>query len=153
MARKSSPEQWQGAKEIRRANALALLQQHGSRIFTERIGWSRQQLSQYLGRNPIRGIGEPTARRIEAEFGLARNWLDTLHEADVTMKTPEGKITAVEVKTYARGAGLPAHRFELLVKRADELEVHVAAAKREVDRLFDQVGELCDHIRRLGKDL
>jgi transcriptional regulator with XRE-family HTH domain len=63
--------------EITRANARMLMETAGSSAaFGERVGLSNSQVSQLLGRNPIRNIGFKLARRIEEAFDKPTGWLD-----------------------------------------------------------------------------
>lgn len=67
---------------MRLANARALAAEAGSQDrFGERLGMSKAQVSQIIGRRPIRQIGDDVADRIEAAFKRPHNWLDTCHDA------------------------------------------------------------------------
>lgn len=48
--------------------------------FAEKVGVSESQVSELLGKNPIRNIGVKTARRIEEAFEKPLGWIDQLHE-------------------------------------------------------------------------
>lgn len=55
--------------DISRRNARALADSVGGfSRFAEKVGVSESQVSQLLGKNPIRNIGVKTARRIEEAF-------------------------------------------------------------------------------------
>jgi hypothetical protein len=63
--------------DITRANARQLAEQVGSFArFAERVGMAEAQVSQILGRNPIRNIGSKLGRKIEAAFDKPVGWLD-----------------------------------------------------------------------------
>lgn len=65
--------------EIRLANFRGIVGEHGSSVVRKRLNISRQHLSQYIGVNPTRSIGDDFARRIEPLFGKPRGWLDNVH--------------------------------------------------------------------------
>lgn len=66
-------------EEVRRINARVVTELHGSEIVCQRLQISKQQLSQYIGRNPVRRFGDELARRFEREFGYERGWFDHFH--------------------------------------------------------------------------
>lgn len=62
---------------IRLENARSLAALEGSLSnFARRMRRSRQQVSNFLGRNPQRMIGNELAREIERVFGKEPGWLD-----------------------------------------------------------------------------
>jgi hypothetical protein len=67
--------------EIRRANARALVSRikGGQAELARRANMSDSQVSQLLGDNSTKNIGNLIARRIETVFELPKGWLDTLH--------------------------------------------------------------------------
>jgi hypothetical protein len=65
---------------IRKENFRALKEKHGSRDVQERLGWSKQQLSQYVGRSQnARPITDAVARRVERAYRLPDAWMDYPH--------------------------------------------------------------------------
>ena len=68
--------------EVRRKNGRLLVERLGSKAFCERVGISKAQLSQYIGRTPSSRIGEKMARQIETALGLERGWLDIDHSEE-----------------------------------------------------------------------
>ena len=132
---------WKASSEIRRMNARLLLEKYGSEEFCRRAEMSKQQLSQYLGRHPTRNFGDSKARLIETIFKRPRNWLDNVH--------PEGLRAA---ETHPSSEPGSAHRYRLLLQRANELETLLAQAKVSQEQVYDHVLELCDHIKRLHND-
>lgn len=42
----------------------------------EKLGMSESQLSQLMGKNPSKPVGDRLARKIEGKFGLPTGWLD-----------------------------------------------------------------------------
>lgn len=81
---------------IRLENARQLASEaEGVVRFGARLGMSKAQASQIVGRNPIRQIGDDTAERIEAAFRKPADWLDTDHSDPlpdlVRRLTPENR--------------------------------------------------------------
>jgi hypothetical protein len=73
---------------IRKANFQALRDKHGSKDIQERLGWSKQQFSQYVGnsQNP-RPITDAVARRVERVYDLPNAWMDYPHyETEVLLQ-------------------------------------------------------------------
>lgn len=63
--------------DISRANARYLADSVGGFArFAESVGLSDSQVSQILGKKPIRNIGVKTARRIEQAFDKPLGWID-----------------------------------------------------------------------------
>lgn len=68
-------------QQIRLANARHLQRLVGSQAeFIKKTGIGQSRVSQIIGQNPRRRIGESTARRIEKAFGLEEGWLDVIHQ-------------------------------------------------------------------------
>jgi hypothetical protein len=65
---------------IRKENFRALKEKYGSKDIQEKLGWSKQQLSQYVGhsQNP-RPITDAVARRVERVYNLPDAWMDYPH--------------------------------------------------------------------------
>jgi hypothetical protein len=65
------------SKKIRvdRARELAATV-NGVSGFANKVGMSQSQASQIIGANPVKGIGDTMARRIEDAFGKSTGWLD-----------------------------------------------------------------------------
>jgi transcriptional regulator with XRE-family HTH domain len=61
---------------IRRENLRALHQKHGTRVVLDKLGIGKQALSQYIGKNFNRNVGNEVARRIEEAFNLPAGWMD-----------------------------------------------------------------------------
>lgn len=73
-------------KSIRKTNLASLLDDHlkaskgnSKATFSELISVSPSQLSQVMGENSVRNIGDKLARKIEVALSLPGGWLDTLH--------------------------------------------------------------------------
>ena len=64
--------------EIRLSNTRKLMKDLGiSRSeFAEKIEMSYNLLSQYIGKNPTKNIGDETAEKIEQAFGKPKGFLD-----------------------------------------------------------------------------
>lgn len=66
--------------EIRLANARTLAEEAGNALrFGEKLEMSKSQVSQIIGRSPVRQIGDELAERIEQTFGRPADWLDQDH--------------------------------------------------------------------------
>ncbi|OZI23733.1 hypothetical protein CAL26_09895 [Bordetella genomosp. 9] len=64
--------------EARRANLRLLAAKYdGPHNLADKLRYSRSFLSQLIGKNPSRDIGERTARAIETKLSLPMGWLDT----------------------------------------------------------------------------
>lgn len=67
--------------EISRENARSLAESIGGLAkFADRVGMADTQVSQILGKNPVRNIGVKMARRIEEAFQKPLGWIDQRHE-------------------------------------------------------------------------
>jgi hypothetical protein len=78
--------------DISRANARYLAESVGGFArFAEKVGLADAQVSQVLGKNPIRNIGVKTARRIEVAFAKPLGWIDQPHD--------ENGLAALSVET------------------------------------------------------
>ncbi|HDG1683766.1 TPA: LexA family transcriptional regulator [Kluyvera ascorbata] len=85
---KSSKNEGMENKEIRKANLEALYEQRQAETgmtkaqFAELIETSPAALSQLLGVNPNRNIGDKMARKIETALTLPFGWMDVLHSTE-----------------------------------------------------------------------
>lgn len=85
---KSSDNTGMENKEIRKANLESLYDQRQKETgmtkaqFAELIETSPAALSQLLGQNPNRNIGDKMARKIETALSLPFGWMDVLHSSD-----------------------------------------------------------------------
>lgn len=70
---------WLDIMEIRRTNLRLIAEAHGTSEVCKRLQISKQRLSALIGIAPSRDIGIDLARRIEAAFGIEKNWLDNMH--------------------------------------------------------------------------
>lgn len=90
--------------EIRRDNARALAAQTGTPAdFARKLGMGDSQVSQLIGENPVKNIGNIIARRIEEAFGKEKGWMDTLHyrpasatESAVKQHVPDYHVLSAE---------------------------------------------------------
>jgi hypothetical protein len=65
---------------IRKENFRSLKEKHGSKAIQDKLGWSKQQLSQYVGRSQnSRPITDAVAKRVEKAFHLPPAWMDYPH--------------------------------------------------------------------------
>lgn len=68
--------------DIRRENARQLASDCGGMAaFGEKLDMTPSQVSQLIGKNPSKNIGNSIARRIEDAFNKERGWLDLHHAA------------------------------------------------------------------------
>ncbi|WP_406670508.1 S24 family peptidase [Raoultella terrigena] len=76
------------SKEIRKANLENLIEKKkadsglNKAQFAELIDISPGALSQLIGENPNRNIGDKTARKIETSLNLPFGWMDVLHATE-----------------------------------------------------------------------
>jgi len=100
-------------KEIRRNNLQELLDAYlkdsGSTKagFADACGISAPQLSQMLGDNSVRNVGDKMARKIELSLNLPSGWMDSLHNND--------KADLESNVAYVKGY-YPAARYPVLSK-------------------------------------
>lgn len=83
-------------EEIRRENARELARQIGGLTeFGRTVGMEPSQVSQLIGKNPVKNIGNSIARRIEVHFAKPEGWLDTHHGifTDAVSEVPPSKTT------------------------------------------------------------
>ena len=83
-------------KDIRRTNLryqqnLAIKQGLSKADFAEKVGSSASTISQILGSNAVRNLGDDLARKIESQLGLSHGWLDQQHP-ETTSETGEARI-------------------------------------------------------------
>lgn len=79
-------------KTIRRENARRVAQEMGGAAALARaLDMPNSGVSQIIGKNPRRNIGDTMARRIEDAGGYHHGWLDAYHgEEQDTARTPGG---------------------------------------------------------------
>lgn len=71
--------------EIRLLNARKIMEESGLNRtqFAEKIGLSYNLLSQYVGKNPTKKIGDDTAEKIETAFNKPRGYLDQNKNSEI----------------------------------------------------------------------
>lgn len=70
--------------DIRRRNARSLSEVAGSSAeFARRIEMSDSHVSQLIGENPTKNIGNKIARRMEAAFDKQEGWMDVVQESSI----------------------------------------------------------------------
>jgi hypothetical protein len=95
-------------EQIRHLNARLLVDEAGSQSkFAERMEQSRQQVSHYASRTPIKNIGSALARRIEVTFQRPIGWMDRpngppLYRPVPQAPQPRTKIPAALAKQIER---------------------------------------------------
>jgi hypothetical protein len=76
-------------EQIRYNNARLLVNQAGNQSqFAERMEQSRQQVSHYAGKTPIKNIGSALARRIEVTFQRQIGWMDKQNSTEGNTSPP-----------------------------------------------------------------
>ena len=82
--------------EIRLQNARKIMKESGldRTQFADKIGMSYNLLSQYVGKNPKKNIGDDTAEKIESAFSKPKGFLDQASELN---STSSQNFQAVEV--------------------------------------------------------
>lgn len=89
------------SSDIRRQNARNLAEDiGGSAELARRISMSDSQVSQLIGENPVKNIGQIIARRIEEAFNKPEGWLDIPHD----YVAPASDAHAVREKSVDYGA-------------------------------------------------
>lgn len=90
--------QFLGVHDVRRENTKDLLRKSGllRAEFTEKSDISYALLGHYIGKNPIKSIGDETAEKIEKFFNKPKNWLD--HEYYPNDIDVEDSISANKIK-------------------------------------------------------
>jgi len=100
--------------EIRLANARNLLRESGlSRAdFAEKVGVSYNLISQYIGKNPTKNIGDETALKLEDAFNKPKGFLDQVNafplvEDDETSTTPQSSSIRIAPIEFRSGETKP----------------------------------------------
>jgi transcriptional regulator with XRE-family HTH domain len=107
-------------EHTRRENARHLARQHdGLAEFARRLEMSNSQVSQIIGKNPTKNIGNSIARRIEEAYGVGRGWLDVPHGQPDEAEPDE----AVERPAVERPAALTPERPRLTLVTTEELDL------------------------------
>jgi hypothetical protein len=82
-------------EELRRENARKLASGKGGKAdFARLVSMEPSQVSQLIGPNPKKNIGNSIARRIERAYGLPEGWLDVEHP-DTAMRDDEEEPAVV----------------------------------------------------------
>lgn len=92
--------------EIRLKNARDLMKESGlSRTdFAEKVGLSYNLISQYIGKNPTKNIGDETASKIEEAFGKPKGFLDQANAIAMPLDAALGKGSIQIAPIEFRGA-------------------------------------------------
>lgn len=90
-------------KEIRRENLRLLAKDKGGQArLAELLGMSLSYLGQIIGKNPVKGIGDAIARRVEKELELPHGWMDQAHS--LSTMSPDIFVRAVRLVEDAMSA-------------------------------------------------
>lgn len=104
-------------REIRRDNLRVLAKKYGGASqLAKKIGMTKSWLSQLIGKNPDREMGDQAARNIEKILGLTEGWLDSTHtKGNADQETLiEAVRLVIEVLREER-VSLPSEKVALLV--------------------------------------
>lgn len=94
-------------EDYRRENARDLARQAGGQAeFGRKLGMNDSQVSQIIGKNPKKNIGNSISKRIEIAFGKPAGWLDVSHDDDPPIDTASERNIAAALQdegwtTYA----------------------------------------------------
>lgn len=113
-------------KEIRRGNALLLAESVGGKAkLARKMGWTTSRVSQIIGANANRNIGDQAAADLEDAFGKERGWLDQLHNQSAESVTLPGNeellldaMRAIRAEIRALGLQMDEEDMDELVCRA-----------------------------------
>lgn len=112
----------QTMNDVRRANLRKLVTKYeGMNGLARALGLGRgAYISQLLMQNPIRVISEKTARKWEAQLGLASGWLDSNPEEKKAPSTLDTALLSQTIEAVLDGlkgakANLPAARVADLI--------------------------------------
>lgn len=96
--------------EIRLQNARKIMKESGldRTQFAEKIGMSYNLLSQYVGKNPKKNIGDDTAEKIEVAFDKPKGFLDQANGLDL-IKNREFQV----IKTWDTNTPLDDDEVEI----------------------------------------
>lgn len=87
--------------------------------FAARLGKSQSQVSQFAGKNPVKGIGKMIARQIEEKFGLKHGEIDRpLPEWEGGGKENEGQLSEGQALLLDACAGLDNRAIVKLIQAA-----------------------------------
>jgi phage repressor protein C with HTH and peptisase S24 domain len=85
-------------EDIRRENARYLASTVETRVvFGSMVGMDNSQVSQIIGKNPTKNIGNSIARRIEVAFNKERGWIDVEHPQEATQLAPGRRSTDTDM--------------------------------------------------------
>ena len=94
-------------EELRRENARKLASGKGGKAdFARIVSMEPSQVSQLIGPNPSKNIGNSIARRIERAYELPEGWLDAEHP-DTPMRADEEDVIAVAPTSHSRDSTEP----------------------------------------------
>lgn len=101
-------------KAIRLANMRALADEAGGRsALAKKLDIAYAQVNHYIGKNPIRGIGDVMARKAEEAFGKPFGWMDHIHEEGTTAAHHPTPPVLIGLEPWADGDPLSADEVDL----------------------------------------
>jgi phage repressor protein C with HTH and peptisase S24 domain len=131
-------------EETRRENARNLAHTIGG--FTEfgrTVGMEASQVSQLIGKNPVKNIGNSIARRIEVAFAKPEGWLDQTHgifQDAVEDAVPARTTTDIPYVSSASRVLVDAPIVDTIPVRRVALRLQAGFPGFETDRDFEDGG-------------
>lgn len=121
-------------KDIRRKNLryqqnLAIKQGLSKADFADRVGSSASTISQILGVNAVRNLGDELARKVEEQLGLAHGWLDQQHP-ETDNESEEARIIG-DIEPWDSNTSLDDDEVEVPFLKEVQLAAGTGCAFRE----------------------
>lgn len=134
--------------EIRFLNAKRLMDESGlkRKEFAEKIDMSYSLLSQYLGKNPTKNIGDDTAEKIETAFNKPKGYLD--QSAQTVTKDEEQGFNKLDIEAFKKQYNIPDSEDTVLFSKVIEKPIIIskrwvpvkAYSKMGMDGFFTDMG-------------
>ncbi|MGB5886588.1 MAG: LexA family transcriptional regulator [Acinetobacter venetianus] len=134
--------------EIRFLNAKRLMDESGlkRKEFAEKIDMSYSLLSQYLGKNPTKNIGDDTAEKIEIAFNKPKGYLD--QSVQSVVKDGEHGFKKLDIEAFKKQYNIPDSEDAVLFSRIIEKPIIIskrwvpvkAYSKMGMDGYFSDMG-------------
>ncbi|ENV76229.1 LexA family transcriptional regulator [Acinetobacter ursingii] len=133
--------------EIRFLNAKKLMDESGlkRKEFAEKIDMSYSLLSQYLGKNPTKNIGDDTAEKIEAAFNKPKGYLD---QSNQHFKDDKILLNNLDIEAFKKRYNIPDNEDAVLFSKIIEKPIVLnkrwvpvkAYSKMGMDGYFTDMG-------------
>ena len=136
--------------EIRLSNARKLMKELGlSRTeFAEKIEMSYNLLSQYIGKNPTKNIGDDTAEKIEKYFKKPKGYLDQSDSALNGFDLKKSEFKQFDIEAFKKQYNIPDSEDAVLFSKSIEKPLIInkkwvpvkAYSKMGMDGFFSDMG-------------